>query len=256
MKTSLGDRMKTYEQVARTGLMRRTPVIIRLDGKAFHTFTRRMKRPWDERLHACMWSAAQVLCQEVQGCKLAYVQSDEISLLLTDWEMFNTEAWFGNQVQKMVSVAASVCTAAFARAHLEEFWTDELWMDGEMPRFPAFDARCFNLPKEEVANYFLWRQQDATRNSLTMLAQAHFSHKQLHCKDGNAKQDMLMSLDPPVNWNDCPVPQKRGVCVVKEFYVLPAEAGAIRSRWAVDESIPIFSKDRDYIEKHLCGGEE
>lgn len=242
---SLGDRMKRYETVFKTRLTPRTPALIRLDGKAFHTFTQAMDRPYDARFHRCMWRAAQTLCEEVEGCKLAYVQSDEITLLLNDYGTLQTQPWFDYEVQKLCSVSASTCTVSFYAAFLAEFSLERL-----PGRFPAFDARCWNVPKEEVANAFIWRQQDATRNSISMLAQAHFSHKELHGVSSAGMQDKLM-LEKGINWNDCPIPQRRGVCVVRETYELPVEgqAPAVRHRWVTDEAIPIFTKDREYVER-------
>lgn len=245
---SLGDRMKRYETVFKTRLTPRTPVLIRLDGKAFHTFTRGMKRPYDARFHACMWTAAQRLCEQVDGCRVAYVQSDEITLLLTDYETFNTQPWFGYEVQKLCSVSASICSTAFLLAYMEEFG------GGSIPvgPVPTFDSRCWNVPKEEVCNAFLWRQQDATRNSLAMLAQAHFSHKRLHGVSGKEKQEILYN-EKGINWNDCPTAQKRGVCVVRETYTVSVdgEDPYVRSRWVVDREISIFSQDRNYIERFV-----
>ncbi|MFW6122346.1 MAG: tRNA(His) guanylyltransferase Thg1 family protein, partial [Petrotogales bacterium] len=173
-KTSLGDRMKTnYESVSQTKLLRRTPVIIRLDGKAFHTFTKGMKRPFDENLIQCMTTTTRNLVENIEGCEFGYTQSDEISLLLTDYKKFETQAWFDYKVQKIVSVAASMCTAYFNRIFFKNYGFGK-------PAF--FDARVFSIPKEEVVNYFIWRQQDATRNSIQMVGQSVFSHKELHGK--------------------------------------------------------------------------
>lgn len=236
MHDVLGERMKTfYEDVAKTKLTRRIPVIGRLDGKAFHTLTRNMKKPYDEDFQYCMWQTAKYLCENIQGCKLAYVQSDEISLLLIDYAKLNTDAWFGYQVQKMCSVAASMCSVIFNKILSEYFETNNL---------SVFDARFFNIPKEEVNNYFLWRQNDASRNSVSCLAQSQFSHKELHGKNTSEMQDMLM-LQKGINWNGCPVSQKRGVCIKKETYMVGETE---RSRWVIDENIPIFSQDRDYIQ--------
>lgn len=240
--------MKNYESVPKTRLMPKMPVMLRLDGKAFHTFTRSCKRPYDPAFHSCMWKAAIALCQQIDGCRLAYVQSDEITLLLTDWSSVHTQAWFGYEVQKLCSVSAGICSVAFYAAWLK--------LGLETKRLPSFDARCWNLPVSEVTNAFIWRQQDASRNSCSMLAQAYFSPKQLHGVSMTGQQEMLMSKHD-INWNDCPTAMKRGVCVVKESYTIPVARDdgttttCSRTRWVVDEEIPLFTADRSYIERHL-----
>lgn len=239
---SLGDRMKGYENISRIYLTRRMPTIIRVDGKAFHSFTRGFKRPFDEILHQTMWETGIALCKNIEGCQLAYIQSDEISLLLTDYENIKTEAWFGKNIQKMVSISASIATLAFNR----EF---PRLSSGEEPytkkyNQATFDSRVFLLPKEEVNNYFIWRQQDATRNSVLSVGQANFSHKELQNTSCNQIQDKLF-LEKQINFNDFETWQKRGVCIVKhdrEF------EGTIRRRWEVDMDIPIFTENRDYVE--------
>lgn len=239
-RDSLGDRMKGYESVSKLKLTRRTPAIIRLDGKAFHTWTKQLHQydptlemgPYSLLMHDAMATTAWYLVQHIQNARLAYVQSDEISILLNDWGKLNTDAWFDNSVQKIVSVAASMATAKFNLAITDQ--------QNFSPTMAMFDARVFNLPKEEVTNYFVWRQQDATRNSINMLAQFYFSHKELQGKNVSQVQDMLM-LDKGVNWNDVATWAKRGYC-------------AVQSRR--DDEIPIFTQDRDYIEKHLVADEE
>jgi tRNA(His) guanylyltransferase len=245
---SLGDRLKRYEQVPSLHLQRRTPVIIRVDGKAFSSLTRNMKRPWDEKFQQCMWETALYLCKNVEGCRLAYVQSDEISLLLTDYSTFETQPWFGYRVQKVCSVSASLATAAF-NSTFRQLFPDKCAPGNSLP---IFDSRVFNIQKEEVCNYMIWRQQDATRNSISMLAQAHFSHQQLYKKSNKVMQDMLV-LEKGINWNDQPVSFKRGVCCRKEHYSVKVEetTTTIRSRWSVDTDIPIFSEDRFYVEQYV-----
>ena len=269
-KDSLGDRMKeNYENRAKTYLTRRTPVIIRLDGKAFHTFTRGMKKPYDEIFHNTMNATMKYLCENIQGCKLGYTQSDEITLLLTDYDTLTTSAWFDYNVQKICSVSASMATMKFNQvfADLARDWIDEnavyTEVDIELPletraytkaiRSGAmFDSRCFNIPEEEVTNCFIWRQQDATRNAIQMLGQCNFSHKELQGKSCNDIQDMLM-LQKGINFNDMPTEFKRGVCCVKEVYQDPdvdIKDGAYpRSHWVLDKEIPIFTQDRDYVER-------
>lgn len=254
----LGKRMKEYESVSKNFLTRRMPVIIRIDGKAFHTFTRGFEKPFDTQLSNVMQSTMLSLCENIQGCVLGYTQSDEISLLLTDWTNDDTSAWFDNNVQKMVSISASVSTLYFNRFFNNEI--DNYFEDKDTYKkiYDAyiksagegalFDSRVFSLPKEEVCNYFIWRQQDATRNSVQMLAQANFSHKELQGKNNSEIQDMLM-LQKNINWNDVETKFKRGSCAWKKLiYILTPNGTAERKVWVVDNDVPIFTQDRQYIE--------
>jgi tRNA(His) 5'-end guanylyltransferase len=206
-----------------------------------------MEKPIDWKFVECMKGAASYLCRQLSGVQLAYVQSDEISLLLVDYKTLQTQPWFDNRLQKMCSVAASTATYAFNLLFQSKF------PDILVPAL--FDCRAFNLPKEEVVNYFVWRQQDATRNSISSLAQANFSHKQLHGKNQAGMQDMLM-LEKSINWNDCPVIQKRGLCVVKVESAEQGADGKVRHLWAEDANIPIFTQDRDYIQTYVDAEEE
>lgn len=254
---SLGDRMKSYEDCYRTTLPARMPVILRIDGKAFHTYTKGCNRPVDAGLVECMNDTAIELCKRVQGCQIAYVQSDEISLLLTNYQDIDTQSWFGNNLQKMVSISAAVASVTFT-SNSHKIWGTKADDRGYPLPFikPAyFDSRAFVLPKEEVTNYFLWRQQDATRNSVQMLARSLYSHKQLDNKSNSELQEMCFQKG--VNWNDCPTPQKRGRCIVKTKSVKSGtnpRTGQVflaeRSEWVVDNDIPIFSQDRRYIDNH------
>ena len=274
-KDSLGDRMKeNYENRAKTYLVRRMPVIIRLDGKAFHTFTKDLKKPYDEIFHNTMNATMKYLCENIQGCKLGYTQSDEITLLLTDYDTLTTDAWFDYSVQKMCSVAASMATMAFnkfldqyageyldAVMALQDWDTEEKYLDilnGKIGN-AMFDARCFNIPTEEVTNCFIWRQQDATRNAIQMLGQYNFPHKELQGKSCNDIQDMLM-LQKGINFNDMPTEFKRGVCCIKASYFpelvsgyedCDIDATQVRTHWVLDKEIPIFTQDRDYVERYI-----
>lgn len=203
-KTALGDRMKAYEQVTRMVLPRRTYAIVRVDGRAFHSFLRHADKPFDDAVMAAMDSVAQALCEEMQGAVFAYTQSDECSVLLTDFGSSGTEPWFGGVVQKMASIAASTGTVAFNRTYRVAY--DDA--------FATFDARVFTVPDQvEVANYFLWRQRDAVRNSVSMAAQSVISHKRLHGVSTGQMQELLWS-EHDINWNDYPDGCKRGrVCV-------------------------------------------
>jgi tRNA(His) 5'-end guanylyltransferase len=234
---SLGDRMKkNYESVSRHYLTRRMPVIGRVDGKAFHQLTRGMERPWDLDFMRCMQLTALNLCKDIQGCKLAYVQSDEISLLLTDYDDLQTEAWFANNLQKMASIAAAIATVHFNRK-FHFYFPDKQLLD------PVFDARFFSVPKEEVCNYFIWRQQDATRNSISMLAQANFPHKELQGLSSSQLQDKLM-LEKDINWDNCLTSCKRGTCVTRAETIISQT-----DDWKIDLQTPIFTEDRNYVER-------
>lgn len=235
---SLGDRMKGYERACRHVLPRRLPVILRVDGKAFHTYTRGLSEPFDSTFISAMNGCAETLCEAVQGTALAYVQSDEISLLVHGYRQLQSEPWFDNEIQKMASVAASVAGATMT------MFSEDIF--GHI-KGAHFDARVFVLPEAEVANYFIWRQQDATRNSIQMSARAMFSHKECHEKNCSELQEMLFTKGQ--NWNDTPTPLKRGRCVLRQSY---EREGATRHRWRVDNEIPIFTQDRAYIEKHLA----
>lgn len=197
---SLGDRMKAYENVSRTYMTRRTPVVLRIDGKAFHTFTRNFDRPFDMRLIRAMTAAAKAVAEQAQGFKVGYIQSDEASFVLTDYDTLTTSAWFDNNVQKMASVAASVMTAHFNAAMSKENLKSEPWP------LAYFDGRVFCLPKEEVSNYFLWRQKDWERNSLQMYCRSFFSQKQMHGKGKEQMHEMLYNYvdaegkSSPKNW--------------------------------------------------------
>lgn len=254
MKT-LGQRMKEYEDVNRFYLTRRTPLIIRIDGRAFHTFCKGFKKPYDRIFAKSMQATAFNLCKNIEGCKLAYTQSDEISLLLTDYDELETQAWFDKNLQKIVSISASMATLYFNEAFkdLSDKWQEDYynaWNNTEEDskyfwtlsnrQFKAmFDSRAFCLPKEEVVNYFIFRQKDATRNSINALGQANFSHKSLQGLNTSQVQDKLVN-EKGINWNDQPTEFKRGICCIKN------EDG-----WKIDKEIPIFTEDRDYIERFI-----
>lgn len=265
-KDSLGDRMKQYEYVTRNYLTRKLPVIIRIDGKAFHSFTRGFKKPFDDIFVKSMQDTMKYLCENIQGCVLGYTQSDEITLVLVDYQSREACSWFENNIQKMVSVSASMATMAFNRefnkhrcefidslSFLQDFneedkYLNSLWKahsNGAM-----FDSRVFTIPKEEVVNTIIWRQQDATRNSIQSVGQANFSHTQLHGKNCSDIQDMLM-LEKGINWNDYPTHLKRGSCCIKKPFVINegTDQETIRNKWVIDTEIPIFTQDKDYVNK-------
>ncbi|MFW5962592.1 MAG: tRNA(His) guanylyltransferase Thg1 family protein [bacterium] len=242
---NLEKEMLMYEQTPRTSLVRRVPVIIRIDGKAFHTYTKDMKKPWDKDLYKVFGETTKYLCENIQGAKLGYFQSDEISILLIDYDNEKTEAWFKYRTEKLLSVSASHATAKFNIEMAKLKGLNNI-------KLAEFDSKAFNIPKEKVCDYFIYRQNDATRNSIQGLGQEHFRHKELEGVSNKQVQDKLM-LELGINWNNCEVWQKRGACVIKKQYVIKAQDNpysdedVIRNRWVVDDCIPIFSKNTNYI---------
>ena len=209
MKDDLGDRMKSnYEDRTRYYLPRRTNTIIRLDGKAFHSFTRNLKKPFDYDLIEAMNYATLKLCENIQGAVLGYTQSDEISILLQDYKKITTDAWFDGNIQKITSISASMCTAYF-----NDFFKSKIYNN----KWAIFDSRVFVIPDIiEVENYFIWRQKDCVRNSISMLAQSLYSHKELNKKSQSDMQEMIFQKGE--NWNDEHSWVKRGRFVVKYDY--------------------------------------
>ena len=273
VKDELGMRMKEfYEGVPKTRLVRRMPVAIRIDGKAFHTFTRGFQKPFDEILVKSMQDTMKYLCENIQGCVLGYTQSDEITLILIDYQNLNSCAWFDYEVQKMCSIAASMATMAFNKFFTKNVNYFEMTHEYDdtineycttlvnaAEKGAMFDARVFNIPKEEVCNLIYWRQLDATRNSIQMVGQANFSHKELQNKSCNMIQEMLFA-EKGINWNDYPTHLKRGSCCIKTTIQNPnvdIKDGAYpKSIWMIDLDIPIFKGDgRQYIDKLIYIGE-
>jgi len=244
---SLGDRMKEqYENRTRIMLPRRTYTMIRVDGKAFHTWTKNMDKPFDKDLMGLMDVVAVAMCEEIQGARLAYVQSDEISILLTDFEKPTTEAWFNGNMQKMVSISAAIATAKFNDAALDAF------LNGGIKKFfnmdlALFDSRVFTIPDAtEVENYLIWRQQDATRNSIQMAARALYSHKE--CENKNTSELQEMTFQKGVNWNDYSAREKRGGLVLKKptGAVVDTDPPVIKTAWMA-EGAPIFTQEREVL---------
>ena len=244
-KDDLGTRMKeNYEKRTRIFLPRRTNTIIRLDGKAFHTFTKGYERPFDDELISMMNWTTKYLCENIQGVVMGYTQSDEITLVLQDYDKIGTDAWYDGAVQKMVSVSASMATAIFNRMLIQNYFGDEGYKKGISSHFnddmsredvydyqirigkiinympmkgemAFFDSRVFTIPeRSEVINALIWRQQDAVRNSISMVAQSLYSHKELHKKSSNEMQEMIFQRGQ--NWNDLDAGKKRGRMVIKE----------------------------------------
>ena len=291
--TDLDIRMKNYEKVTDQKLIRRMPVLIRIDGRAFHTFTKGFNKPFDDILINAMKETTKYLCENVQNCVLGYTQSDEISLLLVDYKELDTQPWFDNRIQKIVSNTAALATDKFKEAfinNIEKFGCENIpdwdmggtneWLTDQQEqdlnyiqtlcnavenKYKGFDARCWNIPKDEVTNYFFWRQQDCIRNSIQMVGQANFSQKELQNKSCNQIQDMLMERKG-INWNDLPIYQKRGSCCVRNNIVISTDgtteivqlrdSSESENVWIIDKEIPIFKGEgREYIDKLINVGE-
>jgi len=252
MKDTLGDRMKAqYESRTRYSLPRRTYTIIRLDGKAFHTYTRGLKKPFDKELIDDLDDAVKAILPQIQGAVFAYVQSDEISILLTDFEKENTDAWFDGNIQKICSVSASLMTAEFNQYRFKT-WVKEYskalsesdlhtFSDGQVVgveefRPAAFDSRVFTIPdRTEVMNYFIWRNQDCARNSVSMVAQSLYSHKELQSKNSTELQKLIFQKG--INWAEYDPSLKNGRLIIKEKFfdldeITPTNiAPPARTRW-------------------------
>ena len=246
-KLSLGSRMKhNYEEPFKVRLPARMPVIIRLDGKCFHTFTKNMEKPFDDELVGRMLTLTQSLCEEIGGAVLGYTQSDEISILLHNYKKFDTQAWFDNEIQKMVSVAGSIASSYMSRLYDREV---------------LFDARTFVLPESEVNNYFVWRQEDCIKNSISMMAQSMFSHKELHKKNG--KEKIRMICEKGESWEQLKANYKFGSMA---YYTPQVESDGstgifgdfktvLYPGWLMEPSI-IFKNRPEFIQSLLVQEEE
>jgi tRNA(His) 5'-end guanylyltransferase len=225
MNDKIGDRMKiNYEEAFKIRLPMRMPVIIRLDGKCFHTFTKKMNKPFDNNLIKDMADTAKYLCKNIAGSQMAYVQSDEISILIHNYKKLDSEPWFHNEIQKMVSVSASIASSYMSRVYEKQV---------------LFDSRVFVLPESEVNNYFIWRQKDAIRNSISMVAQSLYSHKELQNKSCSQMKEMIANrMD--IKWDDINTHKKHGESIIK-----------VDGSWVVDWEMPELTTNHDYVENLL-----
>ena len=227
----LSDRMKEYERVTKSQLMKKTPMIIRIDGKAFHTWTKGLDRPFDKRFYAAMAKTAQSLANSIQGATFVYGQSDEISIFVRDYTNMGSHMWFDGSIQKIASVSASMATAYFNK------YAAELGIDKKVPAF--FDARVFNLPLHEVCNYFIWRQKDFHRNSIQMCARQYLGHKGSQGLKSQDMVDAMRQLEEPFDWyKDVDPIFRRGYS-----YVAKQDAVCL--------NVPDFVECREFIEVHV-----
>jgi len=245
----LDDRMKDYEKCFSYTLPYNIPVIVRIDGRAFHTFTRGLEKPFDNKFVEMMEFVAVELCKVISGARFAYLQSDEINILLHNG--YESDPWFDNKVVKITTISASLATAyCMLWKHQHDLKKDTI---------VSFDSRAFSVPEFDVVNYFIFRQRDWERNSLQMLARKYYSQKKLQGCDGHKMHDMIYEKGD--NWDKLPTKLKRGRCVIKvknSVYVdkPPYFTGLVeRGEWVVDNEIPIFSTDRNYITSRMNGNE-
>lgn len=200
---SLATRMKNYENAFRHKLVSKIPVIVRLDGKAFHTLTAKLNRPFDENFQTSMVESAVEVAKQMQGFKLGYVQSDEASFLVTDYDTFETQPWFDYTKSKVESVSASIMSANFT-----------IRMEKHCGMLGIFDARAFNIPEHDITNYFLWRGKDWERNSVSMYCRSFFSHSEVNNKKRDEQHELLHSVGK--NWaTDLDDKWKNGVFIIK-----------------------------------------
>jgi len=239
MKDALGDRMKNdFENRTRISLPRRSYTLCRIDGNCFKTFTKGLIKPFDSGLVDDMDATAAYLCKNIMGARFAFVQSDEISILLTDFEEIQTQAWFDNNLQKMCSISASKATRGFNEARLKRLGVDGM-------KWAEFDSRFWQIPqKAEVENYFIFRQKDATRNSIASVAQFLYKNPN-DLKGVNSDKQQELIFQKGINWNDFPYQYKRGRIISKVTYEVN---GATRTKWERVET-PIFTQDREFLQK-------
>lgn len=251
-KTSLGDRMKQYESDSDITLMRRCPVVIRVDGKGFSKWTKKKKlaRPFDPLLTESMQLAMKDTASNIEGCVFAYTQSDEMTFVLRNDQSLESEPWFGNRLQKICSVVASMVTY-----HFNKYW---FAMDNSPPAY--FDARVFTVPDlDEAANALVWRQNDATKNSISTacyyevakeIGKGH-ARALMAGQNGKVQQEILFQRTGK-NWNDYPTQLKRGAaCYRKPTEVETPEGTIERKKWAVDKDIPVFTQNREWLMNRL-----
>lgn len=245
----LGDRIKSeHEDTTRFFLEKKNYHILRLDGKAFHTYTKGCKRPYDEDLMSHMDEVAKKLCAQIQGAKFAYTQSDEITIVFTDFDTPETHLWFDGNIQKIASVSASMATAYFNQ------------MRTDYPAIAFFDSRVFSISYQpEVFNVFIWRQLDAIKNSVQMQAHHYFGHKECENRHTGMLKEKLAENGTP--WDKSPEGFQRGRMIFKESFEMPATTketpkGVIeipthtRTRWISQPAVD-FMDNKEFLAKYI-----
>lgn len=253
----IGDRIKTYEKVYDSAIIGRVPVIIRLDGKGFSKWTKRVKaqKPFDQNMNMAMRRATEYTMGNIEGCMFGYTQSDETTLILRNDQSLDSTPWFANRIQKIVSTSASFMTAAFNKVAGDLF---------TQPPLAHFDARVFAVPNtQEAVNCLVWRQQDATKNSISASCYYELANKtgrktaskMMHGLNQNQQQELLFK-ETGINWNDYTTVFKRGLGVYrKKFMVKIDDNMCIRSQIYTDKELPIFAKDQKFLIDILEGSD-
>ena len=263
-KDSLGDRQKQYEEVQKHYLVPKMPFIIRIDGKAFHTYTRGFVKPFDNVMGAAMKRTMQSLCEDIPGAVFGYTQSDEITIVCKYTDRIKSQAWFGGRVEKIIAITASKATKYFNKYFRDE--VDAFISEGEAlslaqsihnreimkPHLKAidkgaeFDSRVFNIPEWDCINNVIWRQQDAIRNSVEMVGHANFSAKQLNKVNCEGIKEKLKA-EKGIDWERDFTPyQKRGACCYKQEEEKEMRGKiVVRSTWIIDEAMPIIHNTQE-----------
>lgn len=233
----LGNRMKMYENSFKTVLPENFPIIVRIDGSHFSTYTKGLVKPFDEVLIEAFWETCKYLGANIAGAKYIYHQSDEISILIRNDDSKVTQPWFKNNLQKLVSLTASLATAKFNEVVRAKYPEKEL---------ATFDSRVFIVPENEVINYFIWRQQDAIRNSVSMVAQSRFSHQSLQGLNQIKMKNRLLDEIGLDYDKDIAIHHQRGASLER---VMDKES--LRSSWTVNKTMKILTEDREDIRKYV-----
>ena len=269
VQDELGKRMKKYENQSDRQLVKKQPVIIRVDGRSFHKFAKKLNKPFDDILIDSMHDTMLYLCRNVGGCVLGYCQSDEISLLLQDYKNEETQPWFEYRINKLCSVTAAMATLAFNRAfenYVSDFYntcsdSKALFEENEerlktlfdcCDKGAVFDARAFTLPFNEVTNYFYWREADAMRNSIEIIGHHYFTPKELYKVNTDGIKKML--FEKGIDYDNIPIYKQRGVCCFKSKMPSIGYGGksVLRTAWVLDIDIPVFKgSGREYIESKI-----
>ena len=234
-------RMKRYEEVTDIKLMRRCPAVIRIDGSSFHVFTKGMKRPFDDIFRKTMQDTMMGLCKEIPGCVFGYTQSDEITLILVDYQSLEAEAWFDYRVSKLISISASKAARLFNKFFMDN--VAEMADDETFKRYSKkfnkadMDARVFNIPVDDVVNNVLWRQKDAAKNSIASVAQSLYPQKELN---GIKSKDLKVKIltEKGIDWD-----------AMKPEYKWGTACRRVDGKWTIDYDMPMLSDDRDYLGK-------